>query len=282
MFGALQRRITAQVLHVKNLFLHILGVGPAPSKAQRAGLVRDDFGLHKMLVVVTSSGKVFGIDNVSGKHHWVRYLPSFTGFGNGQPMKLLVQRTSRFYPLPAQCVILGRQKHGARNGLLYIFNPITGQPVVGGGLVELPYRVQQVSLLHQTGPDFLKGLLLLDYDNNAHVVPESLAVHADNYYLFTTDQRVAQMRGFLVQYRAGRLETVPTWQIDLSGAGKSQQIIACEGKSPIEHVHSQGRVMADRSVLYKYINPNLVAVATHGPDNIHKCEYGTGGREGFC
>uniref|UniRef100_A0A182QPM6 ER membrane protein complex subunit 1 n=1 Tax=Anopheles farauti TaxID=69004 RepID=A0A182QPM6_9DIPT len=269
--GAFQRRLTAQVAHVKNLILHILGVGPAPSKAQRAGLVRDDFGLHKMLIVVTASGKVYGIDNVSGKHHWVRYLPTFGGFGNGQPMKLLVQRTSRFYPLPAQCVILGREKTGdTKKGLLYIFNPITGQPVAGGGIVELPYRVQQVALLHQTGPDFLKGLLLLDYDNKAHVIPESLAAFADNFYLFTTDKRMAQLRGFLVQYRAGALETVPTWQVDLSGAGKSQQIIACEGKNPIEHVHSQGRVMADRSVLYKYINPNLVAVATHGPDNIHK------------
>ncbi|XP_052901465.1 ER membrane protein complex subunit 1 [Anopheles moucheti] len=269
-FGAFQRRITAQLSHVKNLILHILGVGPAPSKAQRAGLVRDDFGLHKMLIVVTSSGKIFGIDNVSGKHHWIRYLPTFTGFGNKQPMKLLVQRTSRFYPLPAQCVILGREKSDTKKALLYVFNPITGQPVAGGGLIELPYRVQQVALLHQTGADFLKGILLLDYDNNAHVVPESLAVHAHNFYLFTTDQRMAQMRGFLVQYRAGKLKTIPTWQIDLSGASKSQQIIACEGKSPIEHVHSQGRVMADRSVLYKYINPNLVAVATNGPDNIHK------------
>lgn len=42
-------------------------------------------------------------------------------------------------------------------------------------------------------------------------------------------------------------------------------------KSTIEHVHSQGRVLNDRSVLYKYINPNLVAVATQGPDSIHKC-----------
>lgn len=30
--------------------------------------------------------------------------------------------------------------------------------------------------------------------------------------------------------------------------------------------------MVDRSVLYKYINPNLIAVTTEGPDNIHKCE----------
>lgn len=33
-------------------------------------------------------------------------------------------------------------------------------------------------------------------------------------------------------------------------------------KNPLEHVHSQGKVLGDRRVLYKYLNPNLVAVAT--------------------
>ena len=31
-----------------------------------------------------------------------------------------------------------------------------------------------------------------------------------------------------------------------------------------EHVHSLGRVLGDRSVLYKYTNPNLVVVVTEG------------------
>jgi len=41
----------------------------------------------------------------------------------------------------------------------------------------------------------------------------------------------------------------------------------CDGT---EHVHSQGIVLEDRSVLYKYLNPNLVAVLTEGQDNQHK------------
>lgn len=268
-FGALQRRITSQISHVKNLVLHVLGLGPAPSKAQKAGLVRDDFGLHKMLVVVTSTGKVFGIDNISGKQHWARYLPEMIGFANGQSIKLMVQRTSRFYPLSAQCLILGRHRD-TKNGLIYQFNPITGQPV-NGGIVQLPYKIRQASLLHETGPDFLRGVLLLDENNEAHVLPDSLAKYANNFYMFSADRESATIRGYLVEYRNGKLSTVPTWTVDLSGAGKTQQIIAIEGKNPIEHVHSQGRVLADRSVLYKYINPNLIAVATHGPDNIHKC-----------
>ena len=32
-----------------------------------------------------------------------------------------------------------------------------------------------------------------------------------------------------------------------------------------EHVHSPGRVLGDRRVLYKYLNPNLMAVVTRSP-----------------
>ncbi|XP_055615709.1 ER membrane protein complex subunit 1 isoform X2 [Toxorhynchites rutilus septentrionalis] len=267
-FGALQRRIYNQISHVKNLALHVLGLGPAPSKAQKAGLVRDDFGLHKMIVVITKSGKIFGIDNISGKHHWVRYLPEIAGFANGQSMKLLVQRTSRFYPLTAQCIILGRHKD-TKNGLIYQFNPITGQPI-NGGIIHLPYKIRQVSLLHETGPDFLRALLILDEEKKAHVLPESSAKFAHNFYMFSANRESAVLEGHLIEFRNGKLSTIPTWTVNLGGAGKEQKIVAMEGKNPIEHVHSQGRVLADRSVLYKYINPNLIAVATHGLDNIHK------------
>lgn len=56
--GAMTRRFTSQYSQLKNLVLHVLGLGAPPSATQRAGLVRDDFGLHKMIVVVTASGKV--------------------------------------------------------------------------------------------------------------------------------------------------------------------------------------------------------------------------------
>lgn len=39
-----------------------------------------------------------------------------------------------------------------------------------------------------------------------------------------------------------------------------------------EHVHSQGVVLGDRSVMYKYLNPNLFAVTTSGVDQQGKCK----------
>lgn len=52
---------------------------------------------------------------------------------------------------------------------------------------------------------------------------------------------------------------VPVWNMKCSG-----KIIKISGKNAIEKVHSQGRVLADRSVLYKYINPNLIAIVSQG------------------
>jgi hypothetical protein len=46
------------MLQLRALLLTILGLGEPPSAGQRAGLVRDEFGLHKMIVVASSAGKV--------------------------------------------------------------------------------------------------------------------------------------------------------------------------------------------------------------------------------
>lgn len=65
---------------------------------------------------------------------------------------------------------------------------------------------------------------------------------------------------------------MPIWTLSLGGIDNEQKITQIAAKNSVERVHSQGRVLADRSVLYKYVNPNLIAVTTEGPDNIHKCE----------
>jgi hypothetical protein len=66
-----------------------------------------------------------------------------------------------------------------------------------------------------------------------------------------------------------------SWIVRLGGAGNSGHLITnVVVKNVLERVHSQGKVMGDRSVLYKYINPNLVAFTTEGPDAVHKGSFG--------
>lgn len=48
------------------------------------------------------------------------------------------------------------------------------------------------------------------------------------------------------------------WDLNL---GKSE-LLGVYAKMQTERVHSQGRVLPDRSVSYKYMNPNLAVVVT--------------------
>ena len=197
-WNSLYRRLHSQYGTVKNIVLHVLGFGPPPSFSQRAGLVRDDFGLHKMMVIMTKSGKLFGIDSVSGKQHWVRMLSEFKGFGNEQNMKLLVQRTSRYYPLSAQCAVVARDK-STGNGILYQFNPISGQSV-NGGIKKLAYKIQQVSLLPKSGENFLRGILFIDEKTEVHVLPETSLAMADEFFFYIVYKKTGNLAGYKIQY----------------------------------------------------------------------------------
>merc|ERR1712025_861513 len=62
------------------------------------------------------------------------------------------------------------------------------------------------------------------------------------------------------------LDMIPVWSFSSSNAN----IIHLATKSTEEVVHSQGRVMADRSVLFKYLNPNLAFVLAEGKESSGK------------
>lgn len=51
------RRVSSQLKQARTFFQSILSLTPQQSN-QRTDLVRDKFGLHKMIVLVTSTGKV--------------------------------------------------------------------------------------------------------------------------------------------------------------------------------------------------------------------------------
>ncbi|KAL0117773.1 hypothetical protein PUN28_008875 [Cardiocondyla obscurior] len=264
------RRITSQINQARAFFQTILDLVPQQS-SQRIDLVQDKFGLHKMIVVVTSAGKLYGIETRKGEIIWQFKLPNIRGFTKlSNTMILYVQRSSRHFPHPPQCALLAEDKETGE-GVIYTFNPITGQSL--DGLVKLGYKIKQSTLLHVATDEFLRGILILDARDKIHVYPDSaIAVAASlgkNTYLFTADQTTGILSGFSLSYSTTQeLIAHKVWELLLSP--RNQKITQVVAKNPIERVHSQGRVLSDRSVLYKYINPNLVAIVTEGIGHAHK------------
>ncbi|XP_033015336.1 ER membrane protein complex subunit 1 isoform X2 [Lacerta agilis] len=225
-------------------------------------LARDEFNLQKMIVVVTASGKLFGIESSSGTILWKQYLQDVRP---GSSFKLMVQRTTAHFPHPPQCTLLVKDKETGKSSL-YVFNPIFGRwSQVTPPVLSRP--ILQSLLLPIMDQDYAKVLLLIDDEFKVTVFPATRNVLRQleeiaptvSFYLADTEQ------GKLMGRRLQKdLTTEESWEINIPP--DVQRIVTIKGKRANEHVHSQGRVMGDRSVLYKSLNPNLLAVVTESTD----------------
>ncbi|ESO01112.1 hypothetical protein HELRODRAFT_82224, partial [Helobdella robusta] len=248
-------------------------------------LTRDEFNLHKLIIAVTSAGKIFGIDSNSGKNIWKIYVEDLSPYKvmSGQHvLPLFVQRSSSHFPHQPLCTVIGRSKATGKS-MIFSFHPISGTPTtyessssedtppstsssLRGNL--LPYKVTNAIMLAQFDVHFLHPLLLIDDQNKVHVVPssafEQVRKLSSSLFTFIADGAKGSVDGFrLVPARDG-LWAQSTWSVDVGASG--QTISAVYSKHPNEHVHSIGIVLEDRSVLYKYLNPNLIVVVTEGED----------------
>ncbi|KAJ0064469.1 hypothetical protein NL108_006932 [Boleophthalmus pectinirostris] len=225
-------------------------------------LSRDEFNLQKMMVMVTASGKLFGIDSKTGTIVWKHYLqnvPSNAAFN------LMVQRTTAHFPHPPQCTLLIKDKD---TGLatLHVFNPIYGKKShITPPL--LPQPILQSMLLPLMDQDYAKVLLLVDDQYKVSAFPstknvlQQLQEVASSIFFFLVDASQGRLSGYRLRTD---LSTELIWEVVIPT--EVQKIVSVKGKRANEHVHSQGRVMGDRSVLYKYLNPNLLALVTESTD----------------
>uniref|UniRef100_A0A7M4FKS6 ER membrane protein complex subunit 1 n=1 Tax=Crocodylus porosus TaxID=8502 RepID=A0A7M4FKS6_CROPO len=229
-------------------------------------LARDEFNLQKMMVMVTASGKLFGIESSSGTILWKQYLKNVRP---GSSFKLMVQRTTAHFPHPPQCTLLVKDKE-TKMSSLYVFNPIFGKrSQVAPPVLKRP--ILQTLLLPIMDQDYAKVLLLIDDEFKVTAFPATknvlrqLEEIAPSIFFYLVDADQGKLSGFRLRKD---LTTEESWEMTISA--EVQRIVTVKGKRSNEHVHSQGRVMGDRSVLYKSLNPNLLAVVTESTDTHHE------------
>ncbi|KAL1943370.1 hypothetical protein VTO73DRAFT_4445 [Trametes versicolor] len=252
----------------------------APSTNATEPLSRDTFGFRKVIVAATSYGKVYGIDSANGEVLWSRVF----GLGwaaqvGGQiiPAKLFVTRTVNDGEVP-QVVLVTQRK--ANNGLvdtvLFHVDALTGddatgkspandvlqgKDVVSGPLVE--------AFLLKTAS--ARVVVLLDEFLQVHLFPETdetlraleKAAPALRIPLKTGPPGQRQLTGHQIPSNVeftGRYIAYPTWTLPFPPTEDIRTIFA----RPTDPVASLGKVLGNRTTLYKYLNPNLIGVVT-GP-----------------
>ncbi|GAB6018573.1 hypothetical protein CHUAL_000265 [Chamberlinius hualienensis] len=235
-------------------------------------LIRDEFDIHKVIVIVTSTGKIFGMDSFTGKIIWrklVKELHPFSRYGRPY-LPLYVLRTTAHYPHSPSCAVMGVHRDKT---VVFNFNPITGEPIGDNeGVTLLNFQVIQAIQLSFYDSEFLRGLLLIDSNYKVRSYPNSYysvaLQNAASLYTFLADVSKGGLTGYsLADSTAEELILNQMWSIKFPV--ESQLVTNVVMKRNDEHVHSQGRAMGDRSVLYKYLNPNLAVVTTESVPGPH-------------
>ncbi|CAL8113535.1 unnamed protein product [Orchesella dallaii] len=224
----------------------------------------DRFGLRKVIVFLTAAGKVVGMDSTTGSIIYTFVLPDFSMFSDSTA-QLYIQRPAKYTPLKPQATVIYRSL-SSKGAMLLAFDPVEGKPL------DEPKSypaILQTQMIGHAGEEtkFIKPILLLDQTGTVHTYPAQVKDVPNSYFFVAHKGSSPKLEGYDIKYMDNKLKGRLLWDLNL---GQSE-IIGVHAKIQSERVHSQGRVLPDRSVSYKYMNPNLAVVVTaeHEAGNIN-------------
>ena len=219
--------------------------------------MRDSFGMKKMIVALTSSGKIFGMDTISGDISWSLFetdLAINSPQSNYATMTLTQQSDKDASNFRAVVV--------HPNGLIVSLNPINGELIEKKKLAN---KIKQFALTEIDVGNLDRALIILDHGDNVHVYPDNLIgrvkSNIEKYYMTVVDVSPPVLTGYKFILSSDSIESAEIWSFPINN---SEKIVDLSIKRIDEEIHSPARVLGDRGILYKYVNPNLITVMTEG------------------
>ena len=222
-----------------------------------------------LLLIVSAEGKVYGLDSRTGRIMWSFLLADGVCSSCANPPKIFLQRTSHHFGLdPVAAVIY----QGKQAGFVHVhsFNPLNGKSSSHQPRKDIGSHYTKAFLLHHANADMIKPLVVVGPSSVIAVEPNQplgyLKSLSGKMFVVTVDatRETEKLVGHRVMVDEDK--TFPTLQPMWSIASPGAKVVSLSGKSSDQVVHSQGRVMADRSVLFKYVNPNLGFLMAEGKD----------------
>lgn len=252
------------------------------SQEARASLLSQDyFGFRKLLLVSTAAGKLYALESQTGAIVWMRFLRV-----GGAQSQQSHEADERVAPVSKVYVLSHHEAVGvvhdddaiqgsgakARSHLVG-FNPLTGESLAAskGKAVSLDFHVATALVLPHIDSHSRHILLVASDDGKVALYPatgEAEAIvrkHAATIFFYTLDAEAQVLRGFSLQAAAAAdqpLVGVQTWLLRFP---RAQERLVCVAARPAhETVQSAVRVLGggDGGYLHKYLNPNMLALAT--------------------
>ncbi|KAK0476054.1 hypothetical protein IW261DRAFT_1491717 [Armillaria novae-zelandiae] len=246
--------------------------------AKDGSLSRDAFGFRQIILVATDFGKLFALDSSNGNVVWSRILglgwAAEVG-GKHLPVKIFVTRTVSDGESPQAVLITQRR---ANNGLLdttlFHFDTLTGldarsnaqeTKVLEG--TDIPEAMVDAFMLHK---DDTRVIIVVDELLQAHLYPDTddsrkfLLENASSLH-FPLQMNVPSGR-HVVGHHLAEIPSLsryllarPTWTLSLPH-GETVQSLIPAARGPVASI---GKVLGNRTTLYKYLNPRTFVVLTN-------------------
>ncbi|KAG9119129.1 hypothetical protein FRC07_006008 [Ceratobasidium sp. 392] len=234
-------------------------------------LERDAFGFRKILVVATGHGTLLGVDTARGTVAWRRII----GFSSGgpadvAPFKLFVVKSAVEGPNPEMVLVAERKVRNkdTRVSVVYHFEVLTGRLIGNGrptGNQVSDYGVSEAFLV--PGESSVVGVVSTDGKINLYPSkPQALNKLRDNAPSVHLALPVgSELRGYTVRTSgtAGHLSVIETWKKAFTTPATSPDTITSSLSvvhRPVSPIASYGKVLGDRTTLYKYLSPHAAVV----------------------
>lgn len=202
-------------------------------------LVKDKFGLNKLIFVATVRGSIYALEsNNQGSVAW--FLKAFDkSVANKWEVKGILADD-----------IKGTLSIFGANGEFLLLNSSNGDIIerVEPGLSSMVHST--VKIENNEG----KWLLPI----GVHGIPDVIPLTQVPQGLLVTQSKCGQIQGVAFE-SADDIFPVITWTFKPE---PRQRVINVVSRPDHDPVASIGRVLGDRNVLYKYLNPNLILVTT--------------------
>ncbi|KAI5117724.1 hypothetical protein M0805_006209 [Coniferiporia weirii] len=237
-------------------------------------LARDDFGFRKLIIAATNRGVVYAINSGNGAVVWSRILglgwAAKVG-GRHVPLKLFVTRTVGDGDSPRVVLITQRLADNELvDTVLFHIDALTGEDAEGkspsDGMLEgidiVSGEVVDAFMLH--GGD--KTVVLLDKFLQIYLFPETdetrqsfQALAPKMHFPLLASSSVLGHQVLPEPAFTGRFTAYSTWTLAFP---PGETVLRTFKRPAGEPLASFGKVLGDRSTLYKYVNPSLVGYLT--------------------
>ncbi|KAG0645192.1 ER membrane complex subunit 1 [Hyphodiscus hymeniophilus] len=211
---------------------------PQPTSHTTGSLSKDGFGFSKVVIVATQRGRVYGLD--TGNHGSVIWSLQAFNLPAGKKWNVKgiwvdnSRGTATIRGSEGEYVLL----QTATGDNVETMPPGSSPPVTSTAIVDGPSG---------------KWLLPIGVDGNPGEVPKDWVPNE----ILIVQSADGEIRGLKFETKGLDTKLIVAWTFH---TGIGQKITSIVSRPTHDPVASIGRVLGDRTVLYKYLNPNIVLV----------------------